>query len=94
MHPSTGILKMEAPKHELYLLSKRDEAEKYRFGFSLNWLSYILIRSRLNQQNTTANAVRGGHILDPAIPKQNIARIADIATGTGYDPFNPGNQAR
>jgi hypothetical protein len=40
---------------------------------------------RLNQQNLSANAVRGGHILDPAIPKQNISRIADIATGTGFE---------
>jgi hypothetical protein len=39
----------------------------------------------LNQQNAAANAVRDGHILDPAIQKENIFRIADIATGTGYE---------
>jgi hypothetical protein len=25
--------------------------------------------------------------LDPAIPKQSISRIADVATGTGYEMF-------
>lgn len=74
---------MGTPKEELYLLTKRDEAEKERFAFSIDPLSYILILYRLNQQNITSNAVRGGHILDPAIPKQHISRIADIATGTG-----------
>jgi len=58
---------MEAPNQELYLLSKRDEEE----------------RDRLNQQSNVIKAVRDGHVLDPAIPKQNISRIADIATGTG-----------
>lgn len=77
------LLTMGIPKQEHYLLTKRDEAEKNRFVIFPLLAFRILIYYRLNQQNTTANAVRGGHTLDPAIPKHEITRIADIATGTG-----------
>ncbi|KAG4034025.1 hypothetical protein MFRU_003g00040 [Monilinia fructicola] len=54
-------------EQELYLLNRRDEEEK----------------DRLDQQSNAIRIVRHGHVLDPKIPKQNISRVADIATGTG-----------
>ncbi|KAI9646935.1 hypothetical protein NHQ30_004935 [Ciborinia camelliae] len=64
---SATSVEIEAPTQEHYLLSRRDEEEK----------------DRLDQQSNIIGIVRDGHVLDPSIPKQNIYRIADVATGTG-----------
>jgi len=52
---------------EHYLFSKRDEEES----------------KRLNLQSDVHKILRSNNILEPHIPKQNIRRVADIATGTG-----------
>lgn len=46
---------------------------------------HVLISHRLDQQSNIIRIVRGGHVLDPSIPKGNMSKIADIATGTGYE---------
>ncbi|KAM0144124.1 hypothetical protein ACHAO1_000403 [Botrytis cinerea] len=56
-----------SPDQEIYLLSRRDEEE----------------RDRLDQQSKSIRVIRDGHVLDPRIPKENVCRVADIATGTG-----------
>ncbi|KAF7921284.1 uncharacterized protein EAE98_008710 [Botrytis deweyae] len=58
---------IESPDQELYLFNKRDEEE----------------RDRLDGQSSAIRVIRDGHILDPRIPKQNVSRVADVATGTG-----------
>lgn len=64
---ATTIVETGTSKQELYLFSRRDEEEK----------------DRLERQSNSIKVIREGHTLDPRIPKQNISRIADIATGTG-----------
>ncbi|KAJ8064494.1 hypothetical protein OCU04_006827 [Sclerotinia nivalis] len=64
---ATTLVKIGTSKQELYLLSRRDEEEK----------------DRLEEQSNAIRVIREGHVLGPRIPKQNISRIADIATGTG-----------
>ncbi|KAF7957543.1 hypothetical protein EAE96_003120 [Botrytis aclada] len=60
-------VELESPDQELYLLNRRDEEE----------------RDRLDRQSNIIRVIRDGHVLDPRIPKQNVSRVADIATGTG-----------
>ena len=43
-----------------------------------------LMAHRLDAQSNIIKIVRDGCVLDPAIPKAKIRKIADIATGTGY----------
>ncbi|TEY80584.1 hypothetical protein BOTCAL_0037g00400 [Botryotinia calthae] len=62
-----ATVEAESPEREFYLLSRRDEEE----------------RDRLDQQSKVMRVVRDGHVLDPRIPKENVSRVADIATGTG-----------
>ncbi|CAD6439607.1 9abfd9f2-14c5-4750-8050-f80144710643 [Sclerotinia trifoliorum] len=64
---ATPIVETGTSKQELYLFSRRDEEEK----------------NRLEEQSKAIRVVREGHVLDPRIPKQDVSRIADIATGTG-----------
>ncbi|TGO90728.1 hypothetical protein BPOR_0053g00190 [Botrytis porri] len=67
--PTTTVttVEVESPDQELYLLNRRDEQE----------------RDRLDRQSNAIRVARDGHVLDPRIPKQNVSRVADIATGTG-----------
>ncbi|EDN90779.1 hypothetical protein SS1G_00179 [Sclerotinia sclerotiorum 1980 UF-70] len=67
---ATTIVETGTSKQELYLFSRRDEEEK----------------DRLDLESNSIKVIREGHTLDPRIPKQNISRIADIATGTGTEP--------
>jgi hypothetical protein len=69
---------------EHYLLSKRDAIEKERSVHLHGYAIIILTMNfRLDDQDKMITKVRGGQVLDPLIPKENIHRIADVATGTG-----------
>lgn len=82
------------PQEELYMLSKRDSKEKDRWDLGSTCIteaksgSLIILYNyrRLDQQSNLIRIIRDGCVLDPSIPKENVRRIADIATGTGYEP--------
>lgn len=80
---------VEEPQHEVYALPRgKEETQRYASSISVN--ANIpekdkptgCVSHRLDQQHRVFTRLADG-LIHPSIPKQQIRKIADVATGTG-----------